>query len=197
MPSSIPRRRFLSLGAQTAAAIAASQFFVMESAAASKTNKYAAAFRPLDAFIEQYMRAMNSPGMTFVMASREGVERVATYGFSDLRGTARIAPTELFQIGSISKSFVANCLLQLRQEGKLDLHKPITEYLPWFRVESKYPAITAHHMLTHTSGLPDDSPVFLSDPAAAHHAAYAPGKHFHYSNMAFSTLGYQIGRAHV
>ena len=47
-------------------------------------------------------------------------------------------------------------------------------------------------MLTHTSGLPDDSPVFLSDPAAAHHAAYAPGKHFHYSNMAFSTLGYLL-----
>ena len=192
MPSSIPRRRFLSIGAQTAAAIAASQFFVIESTASPKTSKYAAAFRPLDAFIEQYMRAMNTPGMTFVMASREGIERVATYGFSDLRGTAHIAATELFQIGSISKSFVANCLLQLRQEGKLDLHKPIREYLPWFRVESKFPAITTHHMLTHTSGLPDDPPVFLSDPAAQHRAAYAPGRHFHYSNMAFSTLGYLL-----
>ncbi|MGH9677848.1 MAG: serine hydrolase, partial [Candidatus Acidiferrum sp.] len=108
MPYSIPRRRFLSIGAQTAAAIAASQFFVIESGAQPKTSKYAAAFRPLDAFIEQYMRGMNSPGMTFVMASREGIERVATYGFSDLRGTAHIASTELFQIGSITKSFVAN-----------------------------------------------------------------------------------------
>ncbi|MGH9723962.1 MAG: serine hydrolase domain-containing protein [Candidatus Acidiferrales bacterium] len=192
MPSSIPRRRLLSIAAHTAAAIAASQFFVIESGAQSKTSKYAAAFRPLDDFIEQYMRGMNSPGMTFVTASREGIERVATYGFSDLRGTAHIDAAELFQIGSITKSIVANCLLQLRQEGKLDLHKPVREYLPWFRVESKFPPITTHHMLTHTSGLPDDPPVFLSDPAAQHRAAYAPGQHFHYSNMAFSTLGHLL-----
>ena len=192
MSSSIPRRRFLAVGAQTAAAIAASQFFVLDSAASPRASKYAAVFRPLDTFIEQYMRAMNSPGMTFVMSSRDGVERIATYGFSDLRGTAHIAPAELFQIGSISKSFLANCLLQLHQEGKLDLHKPIEEYLPWFRVESKFPAITVHHMLTHTSGLPDDSPVFLSDPAGRHRAANAPGEHFHYSNMAFATLGYLL-----
>ena len=70
------------------------------------------------------MRAMNSPGMTLVLADREGVQRIATYGFGDVAGKAAVKPEELFQIGSISKSFVANCALQLHQEGKLDLQKP-------------------------------------------------------------------------
>src|SRR5262249_43818261 len=38
-------------------------------------------------------------------------------------------------------------------------------------------------------GLPGIPPVFLSDPAAKHRAAYAPGKQFHYNNMAFTLLG--------
>ena len=84
------------------------------------------------------------------------------------------------------------CLLQLRDEGKLDLQKPILDYLPWFRIESSYEPITTHHLLTHTSGLPGAPPVFLSDPAAKHRAAYAPGKLFHYNNMGFTLLGHLL-----
>src|SRR5262249_16530800 len=103
-----------------------------------------------------------------------------------------INPDQLFQIGSISKSFVALCLLQLRDEGKFDLHKPVRDYLSWFRIESPYEPITTHHLLTHTSGRPGTPPVFLSDPAAKHRAAYAPGKQFHYNNMAFNLLGHLL-----
>ncbi len=96
---------------------------------------------------------------------------------------------ELFQIGSISKSFVALALLQLRDEGKLDLERPVTDYLPWLRIESKFGPITVHHLLTHTTGLPGAGDVFQSDPELAHLAAYAPGEHFHYNNAMYDTLG--------
>jgi CubicO group peptidase (beta-lactamase class C family) len=52
----------------------------------------------------------------------------------------------MFEIGSISKSFVSLALLQLRDEGKLDLNKPIAEYLPWLKINSKFQAITTHHI---------------------------------------------------
>src|SRR5262245_16683136 len=138
------------------------------------------------------MRVMNAPAMTLVLADREGIQRVATYGFSDVETKSLINPDQLFQIGSISKSFVALCLLQLRDEGKFDLHKPVRDYLSWFRIESPYEPITTHHLLTHTSGRPGTPPVFLSDPAAKHRAAYAPGKQFHYNNMAFNLLGHLL-----
>jgi CubicO group peptidase (beta-lactamase class C family) len=186
------RREFL--GASIAAAVSASSaFYSMDSLAQpADSGTYKALHKTLDRFVEQYMRAMNAPGMTLVLADRDGVQRIVTYGFSDVETKSRVNPDQLFQIGSISKSFVSLCLLQLRDEGKLDLHKPVLDYLPWFRIDSSFEPITTHHLLTHTSGLPGTPPVFLSDPAAKHRAAYTPGKQFHYNNMAFTLLGHLL-----
>ena len=188
---SINRRDLLQAGLTTAALAASSRFFIAESRAQGKGGEYEGVFHRLDEFAEQYMRDMNSTGMTLVLADRDGVHRVATYGFGDLERQRALNPDELFQIGSISKSFVAICLLQLRDEGKLDLHRPIVEYLPWFRIDSAFAPITTHHLLTHASGLPGmQLPVFPSDPSQRHRPAFAPGEHFHYNNMAFSALGH-------
>jgi CubicO group peptidase (beta-lactamase class C family) len=192
MSLSLTRRSFIKVGAEAAVIATASKLFVTDSYAQEQTSKYAGCFKQLDAFVERYMREMNAPGMTFVMADRDGIQRIATYGFSDPSEKIAVQPDELFQIGSISKSFAANCLLQLSQEGKLDLHKPIADYLPWFRIDSAFAPITTHHLLTHTSGLPGNSPVFLSDPSQKHRAAYAPGLHFHYSNTAFAAIGHLL-----
>src|SRR5262252_2457188 len=190
--SNMNRREFLGTSA-TAAVSSSKTFYSLDALTrAGEPGVYKSAHKPLDRFVEQYMRVMNAPGMTLVLADREGIQRVATYGFSDVETKSLINPDQLFQIGSISKSFVALCLLQLHDEGKLDLHKPVRDYLSWFRIESPYEPITTHHLLTHTSGLPGTPPVFLSDPAGKHRAAYAPGKQFHYNNMAFTLLGHLL-----
>ena len=151
---------------------------------------YAPAFASFDTFVERYMREMNAPGMIFVQADRDAVQRASSFGLGDVEHAMPVASDALFEIGSISKSFLAICLLQLRAEGKLDLDKPIHDYLPWWRIASSHAPITTHHMLTHATGLPGNPPVFLSDPAAQHRAANPPGSYFHYSNMVFEALGY-------
>ena len=191
MQGSVTRRGFLGIGAGALGALAGPPFFALETYARDAT-KYSAAYGQLDAFVEQYMRAMNAPGMTLVMADRDGVQRVVTYGFGDTELKTPVSPGELFQIGSISKSLTANCVLQLAQEGKLDLQKPILDYLPWLRIDSSFAPITVHHMLTHSSGLPGNAPIFLSDPAAKHRAATPPGQYFHYNNMMFAVLGHLV-----
>ena len=187
----ITRRELMGLGIGAASVVATSRFFVIEAFGQQPSSKYSTLFSSLDAFIQEYMRTMNAPGMTLVLSDRDGVQRIATYGFTDVETKKAVQPEQLFEIGSITKSFLALVLLQLRDEHKLDLHKPILEYLPWLKIDSQYPAITTHHLLTHTSGL-DSGPLFLSDPAAKHRAAYAPGEHFHYNNMAFDTMGYLV-----
>lgn len=184
----LTRREILEAALVGAAATAGG--FWIKDAHASPAAKYGDVFGKLDRFVEQFMREMNSPGMTLVLADRDGVQRVTTYGFGDLDRQRKLHADELFQIGSITKSFLALALLQLRDEGKLDLNKPVGEYLPWFRIQSGFAPITTHHLLTHTSGLPGAPEVFPSDPAQRHLAAYAPGEQFHYNNMAFSLLGY-------
>ncbi len=99
-----------------------------------------------------------------------------------------------FEIGSISKSFAAIVALQLVEEGLLDLHVPVTTYVPWFEVRSAHPPITTHHLLTHTAGLitgmdlaDDARPAIwaLRDTSVG----FAPGEHFHYSNDGYKLLG--------
>jgi len=170
----------------------ASRFAIFEEHEEERTFAHETVFAKLDQFVESYMREMNAPGMTLALADRTGVLRVATYGFADIEGRLRIAPTEQFEIGSIGKSFVALCLLQLVDEGKLDLQKPIIEYLPWFRMTSTFAPINAHHLLTHSSGLPSIPPVFSTDPAHRHRAAHAPGEHFYYCNMGYELLGHLL-----
>ncbi|MBL8266267.1 serine hydrolase domain-containing protein [Steroidobacter sp.] len=186
---SLNRRQVLMQAGLLAGATAVGRFAVADSTGAPKSAADEKLFTRLDEFVKQYMAEMHSPGMTLVLADRSGVRRVANYGLGDLERRVPVGADELFEIGSISKSFIAICLLQLHDEGKLDLRKPVAEYIPWFRIESKFAAITTHDLLTHGSGLPGNAPMLPSDPTQRHRAAYAPGAHFHYCNLGYNALG--------
>jgi D-alanyl-D-alanine carboxypeptidase len=143
----------------------------------------------LDTFIRAYMPAMNAPGLTLGLTDASKTLRTAAYGLANIDLRLPVTTDHLFQIGSISKSFVALVLLQMRDEGKLDLQKPILDYLPDLPILTEFGAITVHHLLTHTSGLPDNSSVFLTDPTARLVQGFKPGEHFHYCNAGFGILG--------
>jgi CubicO group peptidase (beta-lactamase class C family) len=146
----------------------------------------------LDSFIASYMKAMNAPGMTLALARRDGSSRIATFGYSDRESKEAVTPDHLFQVGSITKSFVALTCLQLHDQGKLDLDRPILEYLPWLPIVAKQGTITPHHLLTHTSGLPNALGLLASDQATRYVQAYRPGDRFHYCNLGYCILGYLI-----
>ena len=109
------RRQFLSAGAHSAALAAAGHFYAVDSIAQER-GPYRPLFAPLDKFVERYLREMNAPGMTLVLADRDGIQRVATYGFGDLERNITVDAEQLFQIGSISKSFIGVSLLGLVDE---------------------------------------------------------------------------------
>src|SRR6185503_18092783 len=86
---------------------------------------------------------------------------------------------------------VGLALLQLRDEGKLDLNKPVVEYLPWLKINSKFAPVTTHHILSHTAGLPG-APLLLDALLGELWTAYEPGKRFVYSNTGYNILGFLI-----
>jgi len=143
----------------------------------------------LDAYVAGYMTAMNAPGMTLGLTDSSKTLRAVGYGLANVDAKRPVTPDHLFEIGSISKSFVALALLQLREEGKLDLHKPILDYLPWLPIAEPFGPIEVRHLLSHTSGLPDAGELFLSGPEGRHTQGFAPGDHFHYCNLGFGILG--------
>lgn len=202
MSKTFSRRNFLSITAKSAATVAAyssiqshAGTFVVASiipdAAQTRATALAPAFAHLDEFVVRHMAETGAPGMTLAIANREGPLRIATYGYADSKSAARVKPETMFQIGSISKSFVAIALLQLHSEGKLDLNKPVVEYLPWLKINSKFAPVTTHHILSHQAGLPG-APLLLDALLADLWTAYAPGNRFLYSNTGYNILGFLI-----
>ena len=148
----------------------------------------------LDSYFAKRMESDNIPGMALAITDRERTIRTRTLGAADLSSGAKVTEDTLFQIGSISKSFTAVALLQLVERGKLDLHAPVTDYLPWFDIQSEYAPITLHHLMTHTAGIPigtesttiAEGEVWYLREAEA---SAPPGEFFHYSNTGYKALG--------
>lgn len=158
---------------------------------------FAPVYAALDRYIEERMLQANIPGMVVALTDREQLLRVSTYGFADIAARSPVTPETLFEIGSISKSFTAMVLLQLQAEGRIDLHAPVTRYLPWFQVRSAYEPITIHHLLSHTAGISsgvDFAPSARYSTWALREttAASAPGTHYHYCNVGYQALGYLL-----
>jgi CubicO group peptidase (beta-lactamase class C family) len=145
--------------------------------------------RPLDQFIAGYRDAMNAPGLTLGLAGADGPIRVSSYGYVDIAAKIPVSTAHLFEIGSITKSFVALTILQMHEEGKVDLQAPILRYLPWLAMETDFGDILIHHLLTHSGGMPDDAPLFPSSPQRRPRQAFKPGSEFHYCNWGYDVLG--------
>ena len=202
MTIQLSRRNFLTATAKTA--VVASVYTAIEAKGSSvfikslipeEANTQAAAMQPwlaqLDQYIARHMLETGAPGLTLALANRDGLIRVSTYGFADTKAGLRVVPETMFEIGSISKSFVSLALMQLHEEGKLDLNKPITQYLPWLKINSKFEPITTHHILTHSAGLPA-VPLLLDALLNDLWTAYAPGKQFLYCNTGYNILGFLV-----
>ena len=111
----------------------------------------------------QFLEAFNIPGMTISVVHRDsGYTWTQGIGFADVAGSRYVNEMTLFDMGSIAKVFAAISVMQLVEEGLIDLDEPITTYLPGFTVQphpvhgGDYRNITARMLLSHFSGLPVD-----------------------------------------
>ena len=147
----------------------------------------------LDA-IENYLEAHRSffalPAMGMVVTDADFTAYIQS-GTRDYAGKLPLDATELWQIGSISKSITALIALQLAEEGKIDLEADIRSVLP----EAPLPAgapFTVKSLLDHTSGLPDFAPAWPAcEPLWR---GFEPDTHYSYSNTAYELIGAMIAR---
>ena len=155
------------------------------------------AFEEIDRYVQRRMSEVNMPGMALAVTDRENLLRVASFGYADLAAGKPIQPGTMFEIGSIGKSFTNIALMQLCDEGRLDLQAPVSRYLPWFEAQSDYEPITTHHLMTHTAGLvsgTDIAPHGLYESWALRDSRTGapPGEYFRYSNVGYKTLGFLL-----
>ena len=144
----------------------------------------------------------NNPGGAALIMMRDSVIFSEGYGLADIDTQEPITPKTLFNIGSVSKTFVSNAILMLRDQGKLLLTDSLEKYFSDFSSKSIARKVQIQHLLTHTSGLPDvrfpwkDSVFYLTARDRENWAPilkvnqlnFEPGSGYEYSNPAFNAL---------
>jgi CubicO group peptidase (beta-lactamase class C family) len=107
--------------------------------------------------ISAQLRDDHIPGATVSVVKDGRLFFAKGYGACDREaGTPVSAQTGLFQIGSVGKLFTATAVLQLAEQGKLNLHADVNIYLKTFHIPATYPQpITLANLLTHTAGFED------------------------------------------
>jgi CubicO group peptidase (beta-lactamase class C family) len=133
-----------------------------------------------------------------------GVETIVTLGSASANPPRDVAPSTIFRIGSVTKTFTALALMRKVEEGVLDLDAPLRQYLPSFALANDNWAeqVTPRHLITHTAGWegdtgPEEAAEYCGEdelkrvldrmPHIPLHTA--PGTVYHYNNLAFSVAG--------
>src|SRR5213592_4411844 len=141
----------------------------------------------------------NAPGAA-VTVIKDGKPLFAkVYGLADLEKKIPCTTNTNFRLASVTKQFTAMSVLILAEQGKLSLEDHLPRFFPEFPEYGK--AIALHHLLTHTSGLPDyedhipqGTTIPLSDRDVLfilrHQSKtdFLPGAQFHYSNSSYALL---------
>ncbi|MFD2238211.1 serine hydrolase domain-containing protein [Aureimonas populi] len=110
----------------------------------------------IDAAIEKAIAEKRIVGAVVLVAhDGEVIHRLAA-GYSDRETRTPMREDAIFRLASITKPIVTAAAMRFVEEGRLDLHAPVTQWLPDFRPalpDGSTPEIAVHHLLTHTSGL--------------------------------------------
>ena len=114
-------------------------------------------WKKLGKLVTQSMTAKGIPGVALGIWHK-GKTRTAGFGVTNVDHPHDVTDTTLYQIGSITKTFVALAIVQLVEQGKLDLNAPVRTYLADFQTQEPDVAanVTVRHLLTHMAGWDGD-----------------------------------------
>lgn len=163
-----------------------------------------------DGIIENYMKQSNTIGLSISVIHKNENIYEKGFGFRDAESKLPMTPATIFGIGSISKTFTALACMLLENEGKLDLDRPVKEYVDVLPEKFDDP-ICIKHLLSHTTGFAELSlgigcifqslGINFSEPLsdsidylfgklknAKDEILYSPGEKFIYQNEMFQIL---------
>jgi D-alanyl-D-alanine carboxypeptidase len=155
----------------------------------------------IDSVVELFLEKGEAP--SYAVGIRLGEDFVLTrgYGLADLEHQVAATDHSVYRIASLTKQFTATAILQLVEDGLMSLGGDVREYLPDFSTRGHH--VTIHHLLTHTSGVPNYTglPAFeerarldlghdaLVDLIEQQPFDFPPGDALRYSNSGYYLLG--------
>lgn len=175
-------------------------WLALGTAAHAATTDYSAADRVFD----EYRLDAHVPGLVYGIVANGRLVHVRTLGVQDTESARPVTAGTLFRVASMTKAFTALTILKLRDDGRIRLDAPASEYVPemgdWTYPTDDSPRIRVRDLLNHAAGFVTDDPWgdrqtplpeadftrMLRDGIPF---TSAPGLQFEYSNLGYALLG--------
>lgn len=203
----------------TLAMLTATRGIGQSARASSAARCFANEFRAdIRGAVQGYARVAGIPGVSVGVVVNDALVMADGVGYANRRQRSRATGDTPYNVASVTKLFTATLALQLAAEDRLDLDAPVARYLPdtvHLPTDASGTAITVRHLLTHTSGLPNNPPNRRDQPVAgpvdpgvweAYEVAdlyrglaatklrTRPGTAMVYSNYGYALLGHVVER---
>jgi CubicO group peptidase (beta-lactamase class C family)/D-alanyl-D-alanine dipeptidase len=175
---------------------------ILWNGAVSAETDYAPAIAKLEAAVRYEVKVKQLPAFSISLVDGERVVWAEGFGFQDADRRVPATAETVYRVGSVSKLFTDIAVLQLVEQGKLDLDAPVQKYLPDFQPRNPYDVpITLQRLMSHRSGLVRESPVgnyfdpdepTLEETVASLNRTslvYRPDANTKYSNAAIAVVG--------
>ena len=157
-------------------------------------------------YILRGMRKAGVPALSIALVDDQQLVWAEGFGYADRERRVPATPETVYQVGSITKVINALAAMQFVEQGRMDLDRPITDYLPEFCMHTRWPRaapITPRALLCHHAGLPtyllkgffsDQSLTELLRELRDEHLAFEPHTVFNYSHLGSDLLGLAVER---
>lgn len=157
--------------------------------------------------IQQRMSSDDVTGLSIALVDDQKIVWLQGFGYADKQANIKATPDTVYHLGSIAKVFTATATMQLADQGKLDIDRPLQKILPEFSIKSRFGGvdrITPRNIMDHHSGLPGNwvrgmserHPQSFTDLVTAvknEYMTFPPNYVFAYSNLGVTLLGAAIG----
>lgn len=164
--------------------------------------------RYLSWLVDREMSDNEITGLSIALVDDQRVIWQRGFGYADLENNIKATPETVYRAGSIAKVFTAAATMQLAEQGKIDIDRPLTVALPEFSIKTRFPTappVTPRNVMTHHSGLPSNflRGMFVRNPARFEtvvdglrdeYLTFPPNYVFSYSNVGMALLGATVQR---
>jgi len=162
----------------------------------------------LENWLNKTHQRHNLAGLTAVIVKEGKTVFNRSFGVTNIKSKKAITTEHLFDMSSMGKTAITVAVLQLVEQGKIELEAPVIRYLPYFKMADKRAAkITIKQLLTHTSGIPNPKDYQYQNPQTDDLALerwvkqqsnrklnFSPGDKWGYSDIAFEVVGDVIAK---
>jgi len=155
----------------------------------------------VDSIAKDVIKEDGTPGMSIAVAKGSEIIHAKGYGYADITDKKKAKSDHIYRIGSVTKQFTSAAIMQLVEQGKINLDDPLTKYVPDF--PSPGENVTVTHLLQHTSGIRSYTNLasfmrLIKEPTTHQQLIdivsevefdFQPGEEFRYNNSGYYLLG--------